>query len=356
MHPPPKPLARAEIVRVRHLLPIFAWAVAILFFLYFLGPWTLCLLGLLAAICIAAVLRPLLKLLPGPRPIKGFLLGLLPILLCGGLLAIAAWRLGDQMRRELAYLPAAEHDFDAWLATVSHHLGMHQSLTTSSLLAQIKYLSGGGIIGGTFSNSIEIFIGIVFVFIGTIYLLADESERLIPPVVALLPAHRRPHALAFIAVLEPRLRWWLIGALVTATIIGFTSLLGFWLIGLQLWIPLAILAGLSEFVPTIGPALAFLLALVIAATQGTTVVLELCGLYLFVHILESYILIPIVYKKAVRIPPIVTLFTIVFWGEIFGIGGLLLAVPINLCLWTAAETFLSADVGKDTQECAEPPE
>jgi predicted PurR-regulated permease PerM len=44
----------------------------------------------------------------------------------------------------------------------------------------------------------------------------------------------------------------------------------------------------------------------------------------------------------VRVPPIVTLFTIVLWGEIFGIGGLLLALPINLVLWTMAEHFIGA--------------
>lgn len=106
---------------------------------------------------------------------------------------------------------------------------------------------------------------------------------------------------------------------------------------------MAILAGISELVPTIGPLLAFAVALAVAATQGATRVLWLGGLHVFVHILESYILIPLVYKEAVRVPPIVTLFTVVLWGEIFGIGGLLLAIPINLFLWTMAEHFIAED-------------
>lgn len=314
--------------------------VLFLWFFFFLGAWKLCLLGLLAALCISAVLRPALFWLPGPRPLKGFLLGLVPIIICAGLLTIASWMLVKPVQNEMAYLPTAVHEFDSWLAGLSARFGAHQPITVAVIGNQLKtWFTGSGLFRGVAGNVIDIVIGMVFVFIGTIYLLAERSEDVLPPILRLLPPRRQAQSEAAIKALEPRLRWWLIGAMATATIIGLTSLLGFWLIGLKLWVPLAILAGLSEFVPTIGPACAFLLALAFAATQGVTTVLWLCGLYVFVHILESYILIPVIYKEAVRIPPIVTLFTVVLWGEIFGIGGLLLAVPINLFLWTVAEHF-----------------
>lgn len=329
-------------VTVRHLLTLFIWSVVLLFFFFFLGPWKLCLLGLLAAVCIAAVLRPVLVRLPGPRPLKGFLLGLLPVVLCAGLLFVAAWMLVKPIQNEMKYLPDALKQFDVWLAAASVRFGLHAPLTLSALAAQLRPLfAGGELVRGITGNLVDLAIGTVFVFIGTIYLLAEPSEEAIPPLLNLLTPRRRSQAQAALTALEPRLRWWLIGAVITATIIGLTSLLGFWLIGLKLWVPLAILAGLSEFVPTIGPACAFLVALAFAATQGADKVVWLCGLYAVVHVLESYILIPIVYKEAVRVPPIVTLFTVVLWGEIFGIGGLLLAIPINLFLWTMAQHFLA---------------
>lgn len=330
-------------VIVRHLLPIFVWSVAILCFLFFFGPWKLVLMGLLAALCLAAMLRPALHRLPGPRPLKGFLLGLVPIAVAAGLVFLAVWLLLDPIRHEMEQLPGIIRQFDLWLAGLSHRLRLAAPLTTLTLLERARAMFGGGtFFHGLTGDVIDLALGVVFVFIGTIYLLAEPSEMVIPPLVSLLPEHRRPQARAAIASLEVRLRWWLIGALITATIIGLTSLLGFWLIGLKLFIPLAILAGLSEFVPTIGPALAFLVALLFAAAQGADKALWLCGLYVFVHILESYVLIPIVYREAVRVPPIVTLFTVVLWGEIFGIGGLLLAIPINLFLWTMAEHFLGS--------------
>jgi len=340
---PNEPLKQSptQRVSVRHLVSIFAWSVLLLFFFFFIGAFKLVLLGFLAASCVAALLRPLLNRLPGPRALKGFLLGLLPIIVCAGLLFIAIWLLVSPIKNELQYWPQTKQRFDEWLMSVSAHVGIRPPLTVNSLITMAGgFFSGSGIFRGIGGNFVDLAIGIVFVFIGTIYMLAEPAERIIPEFLSLLPQRRQIQARATIDALDPRFRWWLIGALITATIIGLTSLLGFWLIGLRFFVSLAILAGLSEFVPTIGPLLAFALALAVAATQSLETVLWLIGLYAFVHILESYILIPIVYKEAVRVPPVVTLFTVVLWGEIFGIGGLLLAIPINVFLWTIAEHFI----------------
>jgi predicted PurR-regulated permease PerM len=56
---------------------------------------------------------------------------------------------------------------------------------------------------------------------------------------------------------------------------------------------------------------------------------------------EDYIVLPLIMRNAVRIAPVVTLFTVVLWGEIFGVPGLMLAIPINLTLWHAAKHFIA---------------
>jgi predicted PurR-regulated permease PerM len=348
--PPPPPAhtvtaaPTAPAVYVPHLVTLFVWSVILLFFFFFLGPWKLVLLGLLAALCLTSILRPLMVRLPGPRALKGFLLGLVPLFVCAGLLFVAIWLLVKPIRGELTYWPDTQRQFNVWLAGVGAHLGMTTRLTVAGLASHLwQFLRGSGLVQGIGGNAIDLVIGVVFVFIGTIYMLAEPSEDAIPAALSLLPPRRKIQARAAIKALEPRLRWWLIGALITSTIIGVTSLLGFWVIGIKFMVPLAILAGISEFVPTIGPACAFLVALAFAAAQGIDKVIWLLGLYVAVHILESYILIPIVYKEAVRVPPVVTLFTVVLWGEIFGIGGLLLAIPINLFLWTLAEHFIGRE-------------
>ncbi|HWB52710.1 MAG TPA: AI-2E family transporter [Tepidisphaeraceae bacterium] len=361
-HPPPSEpspglVTPATPVAVRHLVAVFVWGALLVFFFFFLAAFKLVLLGLLAAVCLTALLRPILHRLPGPRGLKGFLLGLAPLLICAGLLFVCIWWLVKPIRNQMKYWPQTQQQFNGWLGNASAYLGLSSPLTVHGLVRHFaSILVGNGFLQGVTGNMIDVLVGIVFVFVGTIYMLAEPAERIIPAIVDLLPIRRQSQLSTAIHLLEPRLRWWLVGAVIMVGIIGATSLLGFWIIGLKLFIPLGILAGISEFVPTIGPLLAFLVALAFAATQGTQTVIWLVSFYVFVHVLESYILIPLVYKKAVRVPTIVTLFTVVLWGEIFGIGGLLLAIPINLFLWTLAENFIgrshAAEVPAPPKEAA----
>ena len=59
-----------------------------------------------------------------------------------------------------------------------------------------------------------------------------------------------------------------------------------------------------------------------------------------IQVLEPYVLVPIVMRKAVRIPPVVTVFTVVLWARILGPMGLLLAIPINITLWSFISNFV----------------
>ena len=132
----------------------------------------------------------------------------------------------------------------------------------------------------------------------------------------------------------PRLRWWVIGTLFSMAVVGVAAWIGYMVVGLEFAIPLALLAGVAEIVPTVGPAAAFLVALLFAATQGTGTLIGVTVVYIIIQLIESYVLVPLVMKKAVKVPPVVTLFTVVLWGKVFGAAGLFLAIPINLVLWS----------------------
>jgi predicted PurR-regulated permease PerM len=116
-------------------------------------------------------------------------------------------------------------------------------------------------------------------------------------------------------------------------LIALASGLGFWLVGLEFALPLALFAGVAQSVPTFGPLLTLLLSLVVAATQGLPQVIGVVGVYIVVQSLESYVLTPLVMKRAVNVPPVVTLLTIILWGNVFGLAGLVLAIPIDLTIW-----------------------
>jgi predicted PurR-regulated permease PerM len=88
----------------------------------------------------------------------------------------------------------------------------------------------------------------------------------------------------------------------------------------------------------------FLVALLVAATEGGAIVVKVLVVWAIVQTLESYVLQPVVMKRAVRIPPLVTLFSVVFWGKVFGLGGLLLAIPLDLVVWSFASHLLGPSV------------
>ena len=84
----------------------------------------------------------------------------------------------------------------------------------------------------------------------------------------------------------------------------------------------------------------------VAATQGSDTVLKVVLVWLVVQTLESYVVTPLVMKKAVAVPPLVTLFSVVFWGKLFGVAGLLLAIPLDLVIWSFARHLLSREDGR----------
>jgi predicted PurR-regulated permease PerM len=117
------------------------------------------------------------------------------------------------------------------------------------------------------------------------------------------------------------------------TAIAIVTGVGYSLVGLPAAFPVAILGGIAQLVPTFGPLVTFIVALLLAAAGGAKTMIGVTIVYVIVQSLESYALTPYVMKRAAEMPPVVTLFTVVLWGQVFGLPGLLLAVPINLVIW-----------------------
>jgi predicted PurR-regulated permease PerM len=206
-----------------------------------------------------------------------------------------------------------------------------------------SFVTGEGladIVSRTAELTTTIAIVIAFVFIGSIYLLAAPPNQFSRAILKLLPVWRRPAMEGTLRELEPQLRWWLIGTLIGMISIGIASYLGYTAIGLKWALPLAMFAALTEAIPTVGPAVTLLLGLLLASTQGASQIFGVIIVYAVAQGLESYVLIPLVMKSAVDIPPAVSLFTLILWGKVLGLAGLLLAIPIDLVIWSLLMHFV----------------
>lgn len=330
-------------VHVRHFLTLGLWALAIVLVAFWFAPVKVLFLGVLAASAVAAALHPLMKWLPGPRALRAVLIALLPPLLLAGILYGGGRLIASRVAQQLEEWPAVRQGIDDELAKLGGEVGLAQPPTVADLSSQIESAltgNGGQIFAtatGALSNALLAF---TFVFFGSLYLLVEPPRQYAEPIRWLLPPTRRGQFDAAIADLVPKLRWWLIGTLISMTVVGTLSSVGYWLVGLRMAVPVGMLTGLSEIVPTLGPASTFLVALVFSGAQGGGTVAGVVGVYAVVQTVESYVLTPLVMKKAVDMPPLVTLFTVILWGQTFGAPGLLLAIPLNLVIWTFVDHML----------------
>lgn len=312
---------------------------------WWFGPLKNLLLGFLATAAVAAALHPLLRFVPGPRALRAIVVGLLPLIVLATVGLLLFVMLRGPIMEEIGRLPQARAAIDQTLGRWSEQLGLSETLTLQSVAqsASQAVMGGGGaqVFAGVTQVAGGVAIALAFLLFGGMYLLADDNEaKLVKPLQRLLPPARREPFAAALRDIAPRLRWWLIGALFSMSVVGVASAVGYWLVGVELAVPLGLITGVSEIVPTLGPAASFVLGVVLAAPDGGKAIAGVVGVYAFIQVLESYVLQPLVMRRAVEMPPVVTLFSVVLWGQVFGAPGLILAIPINIVLWAFVQRMV----------------
>lgn len=133
---------------------------------------------------------------------------------------------------------------------------------------------------------------------------------------------------------EKRMSAWFWGELVLMTIVGLMTFIGLNLIGIRYVLPLAVLAGLLEAVPNLGPVLSAIPAVVVGLSSSYFLGFSTLALYFIVQQLENNLIVPLIMKKAVGLNPIATLMALIVGGKIGGVLGILLAIPLMLFLET----------------------
>lgn len=143
---------------------------------------------------------------------------------------------------------------------------------------------------------------------------------------------------------------WLLGQLVSMTLVGVLTGIALSIIGLPSTFALALIAGLTEFIPLLGPILGGIPAVLVASGEGSSQVLWTLAAILAVQQIESNMITPIVQRRAVSLPAALTLFAVLAFGALFGTMGVLVATPLAVVAYVAVTDLYVRDaLGEDVQ-------
>jgi len=191
---------------------------------------------------------------------------------------------------------------------------------------------------GVVSNTMFIVSTVFFSFYFT-----AESDIIEKIVTRFFNEPKSKRAIVLFNRIEKRMSSWLWGELLLMTVIGCMTFVGLNLIGVKYALPLAIIAGLLEVIPNLGPVLSTVPAFFIAITQSYFLGFSTIALYFVVQQLENNIIVPYIMRKAVGINPIVTLIALIVGGRIGGVLGVLLAIPLTLFFESIFSEILKND-------------
>lgn len=144
---------------------------------------------------------------------------------------------------------------------------------------------------------------------------------------------------------ERQLGMWMRAELVLMLIIGVFSYIGLTLLKVNYALPLAVIAGTLEVFPIVGPIVSAIPAFFVGATASGVLGLAVIALYIVIQQLENNLVVPLVMKKAIGIPPLAVLISLIVGQKVAGFFGIVLAVP-----FVAAITIILKEVFKFREE------
>lgn len=195
---------------------------------------------------------------------------------------------------------------------------------------------------------------VIITIIAGIY-LAIQPSLYRAGLVKLFPRRWRENAGETVDDIGNALRLWLLGQLIQMLLIGMLSAFAAWLIGLPSPLALGLIAAIAEFVPYIGPIVAAVPALLVAATKTLDAVLWTAAAYIIIHQVEGTLIVPLLQRRMVSIPPAIVLLSIITISFVFGTVAIIFAVPIAVTLFVMVKKLYVRDsLGEATSIPGEP--
>jgi predicted PurR-regulated permease PerM len=177
----------------------------------------------------------------------------------------------------------------------------------------------------------------IVIFLGLAFAAQPEVYR--RGLLFVLPARHHSRGAIIVDRIGETLERWLIAQMIIMSAVFLVTWIGLAIIGIPSSFILGVQAGLLAFIPTVGALLAGLIVVLASLASGWLAALSALGLFVGVHVMESYVLTPLLQRQALEIPP-ATLFAFqILLGTVFGVWGLAMALPLMAIAKVIIEHF-----------------
>jgi len=225
--------------------------------------------------------------------------------------------------------------------------GIDQQTIISNIQSALEKIGSQlqNIAGNTWGAIKIVFNGIfnaVLVLIITFFLVTDKGS-VDGFIKSIFPIKYTDYIIEKSEKIKGKIGQWLRGQLMLMGCMFGLYLIGFSILGIDYAITLAMLGGLAELFPVVGPILAGFPGILIAFNESPWLVLWVLGLIVLAQQIEGNILIPVIMRKAVGLKPVIIIVSVLIGYQLLGILGIILAVPVA----TTASIFLGDYIRKD---------
>lgn len=302
--------------------------VAVLLALAFLWVVRDIVIVILLSLVIASAMEPMVDYLNKrkiPRSVSVLGAYFVVIAIVVGLITLMAPLVTEQFHVLAANLPQYSIDFQARYPNLSAFFG---NADLGSILQSV--FAGGAGSDAIFTRTVGFFNGlfaVISVLVFSFYLVAaDRGMKHF--IHDLVPTTHQKVVMSLIEKIQRKMGLWVVGQLILSLFIFTLTYIGLSLLGIKYALFLALIAGLLEIVPYVGPFLAAVPAVFFALIQSPALVIGVIILYVVIQKTEGYILVPKVMEKTVGTSPLVVLLALLVGFKLAGVLGLLLAVPL----------------------------
>lgn len=219
----------------------------------------------------------------------------------------------------------------------NEYLSEHQQELTNQLLSGMGSIptSVVRLASGLFGNVLNLITTIAISF----YLLL-ERRNVDKILTGFISNSKAKKVEKIITDVEIRLGGWIRGELLLMVSVGVMTYVGLRVLGLESALPLAILAGMLEIVPSIGPTVSAIPAVIVALAIHPVMAVSTVALYILVQFLENNLLVPQIMSKSTGLNPLVSIVSLMIGFRLAGTAGAILAIPLVLAFQTISPHFL----------------